>query len=84
MNATCKSGCGHGNRIIIRRGFLSITSRMPLVCCLAPGCMPFTRNAGAAFVEDYMQLLASTGEATAADLAARFRHRHPQESLLAG
>ena len=36
------------------------------------GLYAIYQERGAAFVPDYMNLLASTGEATAADLAARF------------
>lgn len=41
-------------------------------------------RAGAAFVADYMDLLASTGEATAADLAGAVWHRHPRPRVLGG
>ncbi len=38
----------------------------------ATGLYAIYKQRGAAFVEDYKNLLASTGEATAADLAKRF------------
>ena len=45
---------------------------MHSVCCLRRVYTPSTNRRGEPFVEDYRNLLASTGEETAAKLAKRF------------
>ena len=72
MISTSRNGCGPGNRITIQPGFLSTTSPTPLVCSLPPVCMPSIRTVALLLFRITKNLLASTGEAPAADLAARF------------
>ena len=48
----------------------------------ATGLYAIYQQRGPAFVEDYKNLLASTGEATAGQPGQALRHRHPHASIL--
>ncbi len=58
--------------LLLCRTCRSTTSPTPSACLFGTGLYAIYQQRGAAFVPDYKALLASTGEACAADLAARF------------
>ena len=70
--------------LLLRRVFRSTTSPTPSGLLFATGLYAIYQQRGADFVPDYMNLLASTGEAPAADLATALRYRHPTRKLLGG
>ena len=69
-NAIFTNGCGRGSPITTAAR--STTSPTPSGLLFATGLYAIYQTRGAAFVPDYIALLASTGEGSAADLAARF------------
>ncbi|MCK7526788.1 MAG: hypothetical protein MZV64_58925 [Ignavibacteriales bacterium] len=80
--ATCKSSCGPGSRITTPAASRSTTTPTPSACSFATGLYAIYQKRGADFVPDYKDLLASTGEARAAELADQLRHQHPHQEVL--
>ena len=72
MSAICKSSCGPGSRTTTRPSLSFYNYPLCLRPAVCHGLYAIYQQRGAAFVQDYKNLLASTGEATAADLADRF------------
>ena len=71
-NVTCINTCGPGSRIITTPVLSFYNFPYAFGLLFGIGLYAIYQQRGAAFVPDYKNLLASTGEATPAELAARF------------
>ena len=83
-SATCTSTCGPGSRTTTPPGCSFYNFPYAFGLLFGTGLYAIYQQRGAAFVPDYMNLLASTGEAHRRRPGRPLRHRHPHAQVLGG